>query len=166
MTQIYFQGNPIQTNSDLPSIGQIAPDFYLVNQQLQTVTLANYINKRKILHIVPSIDTPTCALSTRKFNEKAAHLLNTVILIISADLPFAQARFCEMEGLNHLIFLSTFRSQFAQDYGLLLIDGLLAGLTARAVFILDTDNKILYTELVSELTDEPNYNQALAIFKS
>jgi len=114
------------------------------------------------MNIVPSLDTPTCATSTRKFNEKAAHLDNTVVMAISADLPFAQARFCETEGLKHVMALSTFRSNFAQDYGVELIDSIMAGLTARAIVVIDEHDKVIYTELVKEIADEPDYANALA----
>jgi thiol peroxidase len=166
MAQITFQGQILHTCAELPNLGSIAPDFSLTNNQLQQVTLETYAGKRKLLQIVPSIDTPTCALSTRTFNEKAARLVDTVVLVISADLPFAQARFSEAEGLDNVVFLSTFRSSFAQDYGLSLVDSLLTGLTARAVMILAKDNSVLYTELVAELADEPNYSAALAVLNA
>ncbi|TAL44946.1 MAG: thiol peroxidase [Methylovulum sp.] len=162
MATISFQGNPLHTSGELPAIGSKAPDFVLVDNQLEDVTLAAYAGKRKLLNIVPSLDTPTCAASTRKFNQKAAHLSNTVVLVISADLPFAQCRFCETEDLTDVIFLSSFRSSFADDYGVKLADTLLAGLTARAVVIIDEHDQVIYTELVSELADEPDYESALA----
>ncbi len=163
MATIFFQGKPLNTCGELPAIGSIAPDFALVNSKLKDVTLATYAGKRKVLNIVPSLDTPTCATSTRKFNEKAASLHNTVVLVISADLPFAQARFCEAEGIKDVIALSTFRASFGKDYGVELIDSILKGLTARAVMILDANNQVLYTELVAELADEPDYAAALAV---
>ena len=115
-----------------------------------------------MLNIVPSLDTPTCAASTRKFNEKAAHLYHTVVLVISADLPFAQCRFCEAEGIKNVIPLSTFRSSFADDYGVKLLDTFLRGLTARAIVIIDEHDNVIYTQLVSEIADEPDYEHALA----
>ncbi|MDD5460779.1 MAG: thiol peroxidase [Methylococcales bacterium] len=162
MATITFQGKPIHTSGELPAIGGQAPEFSLVNSKLADVTLAAYAGKKKVLNIVPSLDTPTCATSTRKFNEKAAHLYNTVVLVISADLPFAQCRFCEVEDLKHVIPLSTFRSDFADVYGVKLKDSILAGLTARAVIIIDEHDNVVYTQLVSEIADEPDYEGALA----
>ena len=163
MAAITFQGKPLHTSGKLPSVGSKAPDFSLVNGKLEDVSLATYGGKRKVLNIVPSLDTPTCATSTRVFNEKASHLYNTVVLVISADLPFAQCRFCEVEGLKHVIPLSTFRSNFAEDYGIKLIDTLLAGLTARAVIIIDEHDNVIYTQLVNEIANEPDYEAALAV---
>ena len=162
MATITFQGNPIHTCGDLPAVGSTAPDFNLVNVKLTDVSLADYAGKNKILNIVPSLDTPTCAISTRKFNEKAGGLANTVVLVVSADLPFAQNRFCETEGINGVIPLSVFRSSFSEDFGVKLIDSVLAGLTARAIVIIDANDKVIYTELVSEIADEPDYEKALA----
>ncbi|GAB6139627.1 thiol peroxidase [Methylosoma difficile] len=166
MATLSFQGQPVYTNGDLPAVGSQAPDFCLVNSQLADISLAAYAGKRKILHIVPSLDTPTCAASTLRFNEKAAHLPNTVVLVISADLPFAQCRFCTHEGLKHVIPLSTFRSRFAEDYGIKIQNGLLAGLTARAIVILDENDQVLYNELLNELAHEPNYEEALAVCRN
>ncbi len=162
MAIIYFQGQPLSTSGELPMNGNTAPDFRLLNIKLAETSLLAFAGKRKILTIVPSLDTPVCAASTRKFNEKAAKLDNTVVLVISADLPFAQCRFCELEGLKNVIPLSTFRSSFADDYGVKLMDTILAGLTARAIVIIDEHNTVLYTELVSELTNEPDYEKALS----
>jgi len=162
MATITFQGKPINTVGDLPAAGASAPDFKLTNRKLQDVGLAEFAGKRKVLNIVPSLDTPTCATSTRKFNEKAAHLPDTVVLVISADLPFAQARFCEIEGLKHVVALSSFRSSFGHDYGVELLDSILAGLTARAVLVLDENNKVIFAQLVPEIADEPDYAGALA----
>ncbi len=163
MATITFQGKPLNTCGELPAIGSKAPDFTLVNGKLKDVNLASYAGKRKVLNIVPSLDTPTCAASTRKFNEKAAHLYNTVVLAVSADLPFAQCRFCETEGLKEVAPLSTFRSSFAEDYGVKLIDTFLAGLTARAIVVIDEKDRVVYTQLVSELANEPDYESALAV---
>ncbi len=162
MATITFQGKPINTVGDLPAVGSPAPDFLLTNRKMQDVGLAEFTGKRKVLNIVPSLDTPTCAASTRKFNEKAAHLPNTVVLAISADLPFAQVRFCEIEGIKHVVPLSTFRSSFAHDYGVELLDSILAGLTARAIVVIDEHDKVVYTQLVAEIADEPDYAAALA----
>ena len=162
MATITFQGNPLHTSGELPAVGSKAPDFSLANGKLVDVSLATYAGKKKVLNIVPSLDTPTCATSTRVFNEKASHLYNTVVLVISADLPFAQCRFCEVEGLKHVIPLSTFRSNFADEYGIKLVDSILAGLTARAVIIIDEHDNVVYTQLVGELANEPDYESALA----
>ncbi len=162
MATISFQGKPLNTSGELPAVGSAAPDFLLTNGKLADVSLATYAGKRKVLNIVPSLDTPTCATSTRVFNEKATHLYNTVVLVVSADLPFAQCRFCEVEGLKDVIPVSTFRSDFADVYGVKLVDTFLAGLTARAIVIIDEHDKVIYTELVDELAHEPNYESALA----
>jgi thiol peroxidase len=162
MATVTFQGNPVHTSGELPAVGSKAPEFTLVNGKLADVTLANYAGKRKILNIVPSLDTPVCAASTRKFNEKSSRLNNTVVLVISADLPFAQGRFCEAEGLKNVIPLSTFRSSFANDYGVNIVDSFLAGLTARAIVIIDESDKVIYTQLVHEVANEPDYESALA----
>jgi thiol peroxidase len=162
MATITFQGSPLHTSGELPAVGSKAPDFSLANAKLADVTLATFAGKNKVLNIVPSLDTPTCAASTRWFNEKASHLHNTVVLVISADLPFAQCRFCEVEGLKHVVPLSTFRSTFADDYGVKLVNTFLAGLTARAVVILDEHDNVVYTQLVNELADEPDYESAIA----
>ena len=164
MATIKFQGNPIHTSGELPAVGSKAPDFILVNGKLKNVSLATYAGKKKVLNIVPSLDTPTCAMSARKFNEKASKLNNTVVLVISADLPFAQCRFCETEGLKDVVPLSTFRSSFAEDYGVKLTDSILAGLTARAIVVIGEDDTVLYTQLVDELANEPDYESALAVF--
>ncbi len=163
MATISFQGKPLNTSGELPVVGASAPDFLLTNAKLADVSLATYAGKRKVLNILPSLDTPTCATSTRVFNEKAGHLYNTVVLVISADLPFAQCRFCEVEGLKDVIPLSTFRSDFAAVYGVKLVDTFLAGLTARAVIIIDEHDKVIYTQLVDELANEPDYESALAV---
>ncbi|MDG4596238.1 MAG: thiol peroxidase [Candidatus Contendobacter sp.] len=166
MATLTFKGNPIHTNGDLPTVGAIAPDFKLVTTSLGDVTLADFVGKKKLLNIVPSLDTPVCALSTRKFNEHAKAHPDTVILIISADLPFAQKRFCGNEGLNNVVTLSMMRSRkFAKDYGVLLEDGPLAGLTARAVVVLDENNVVRHVELVPEIAQEPDYEAALATLK-
>lgn len=166
MAKISFQGKPLNTSGDLPEVGTMAPDFSLVSGKLKNASLATYVGKRKVLSIVPSLDTPTCAASTRIFNQKASALTNTVVLVISADLPFAQCRFCETEGLKNVIPLSTFRSTFADDYGVNITDTMLAGLTTRAVVIIDENDKVIYTELVEDVATEPDYESALALLKS
>jgi len=155
----------INTSGELPEVGTQAPDFSLVNARLEDVSLATYAGKKKVLNIVPSLDTPVCAASARAFNEKAERFENTTILMVSADLPFAQGRFCEAEGLKEVIPVSTFRSSFAEDYGVQIVDSMLAGLTARAVVIIDENDKVIYTELVTEITHEPDYDEALAVIK-
>jgi thiol peroxidase len=162
MAQITLRGNPIQTNGDLPKVGSALPGFKLVGQDLKDVTLHDYAGKKKVLNIFPSIDTSTCATSVRKFNEKAAGLKDTVVLCISADLPFAQKRFCGAEGIGNVITLSTMRDpHFARDLGVMMENGPLAGLTARAVVVVDAGNTVKHTELVTELANEPNYDAAL-----
>jgi thioredoxin-dependent peroxiredoxin len=162
MANITLKGNPIHTSGDLPVVGARAPDFRLVAGDLTDVSLGAYRGKRKILNIVPSLDTPVCAISTRKFNERAGALPNTVVLVISGDLPFAQKRFCTTEGLENVVPLSMMRSKdFAKDYGVLIQDGPLAGLSARAVVVLDADDKVAYRQLVPEIAQEPDYDAAL-----
>ena len=157
-------GNAIPVNGHFPQKGETAPALSLVGKDLADVTLANYAGKRKILNIFPSIDTPTCATSVRKFNAEASALPNTVVLCISADLPFAQARFCGAEGLDNVTMLSTMRGrEFLRDYGVALEDGPLAGVAARAVVVLDAHDKVLHTQLVPEITEEPDYAAALAV---
>lgn len=165
MALITFQSKPINTCGELPLVGTSAPDFLLANHALDDISLAHYEGKCKVLSIVPSLDTPICASSARKFNQKASNFKNSVILLISADLPFAQCRFCESEGLNNIIALSTFRSHFAQTYGVLIMDSLLCGLTARAILIIDEHNNIRYTQLVPELTHEPDYDAVFTALK-
>ncbi len=166
MATVTLRGTPITTNGDLPKVGAKAPDFTLTNGDLKDVSLADYQGKRKILNIVPSLDTPTCATSTRKFNEKAGQMPNTVVLVVSADLPFAAKRFCTTEGLQNVVPLSLMRSKgFAKDYGVLIQDGPLAGITARAVVVLDADDRVTYTQLVPEIAQEPDYDRALAAAK-
>lgn len=162
MANITLKGNPVHTAGELPTIGSNAKDFKLVKTDLSEVTLGNYVGKRKVLNIFPSLDTPTCATSVRQFNAKAAALKNTVVLCVSADLPFAQKRFCGAEGIANVEAASTFRSTFAKDYGLEITDSVLKGLCSRAVVVLDENNKVLYTEQVPEIANEPNYDKALA----
>lgn len=163
MAKITLQGNEINTNGDLPMVGDDAPDFKLVDSDLNDLGLSDYAGKKKLLNIVPSLDTPVCAESTRHFNKAAANRDDVVMLIISADLPFAMGRFCTGENLDNVISLSMMRSKnFARDYGVLITDGPLAGITARAVVVLDENNKVVYTELVPEIAQEPDYDQALA----
>ena len=163
MASITFQGNGIHTNGELPGVGATAPDFSLVTRDLEDVSLSSYAGKKKLLSIFASIDTPVCADATKRFNEAAREKSDSVFLMISADLPFAMGRFCGAEGVDNVIPLSMMRSKdFASDYGVLIEDGVLAGLSARAVVVLDQDNKVLYTELVPEIAQEPDYEAALA----
>ena len=166
MAQVTLKGNPIHTNGELPQVGAKAPDFKLTGGDLKDVSLADYKGKRKVLNIVPSLDTPTCATSTRKFNEAASKLPNTVVLVISADLPFAAKRFCTVEGLQNVVPLSLMRDKsFAKDYGVLIEDGGLAGLCARAVVVLDEGDNVVYRQLVPEIGQEPDYDKAIAATK-
>ncbi len=163
---VTFAGNPVTLNGNFPAVGAKAPAFTLVGKDLKDVSLKDFAGKRKVLSIVPSLDTPTCAKSTRVFNEKASSLPNTVVLVISADLPFAQARFCGAEGLSNVITLSTLRgSEFKKNYGVEIADGPLAGLCARAVLVLDENDVVKHAELVSEIKNEPNYEAALAALR-
>ena len=161
MSKITLKGNAVNTSGTLPAVGTTAPAFKLVRNDLSEVTLDTYAGKTKILNIFPSVDTGTCATSVRKFNQEAAKLNNAVVLNVSADLPFAQARFCGAEGIKNCETLSTFRSGFGKEWGLQITDSPLAGLMSRAVVILSPDNKVLYTEQVGEIVDEPNYAAAL-----
>ncbi|RCL44864.1 MAG: thiol peroxidase [Candidatus Thioglobus sp.] len=163
MAAITLQGNPIHTNADLPAVGEQAPDFKLVDKDLNDVSLANFVGKKKIISIVPSLDTPVCAVSTKKFADLVATRNDVVVLIVSADLPFAMTRFCSSEGLAEVVTLAMMRNKdFAHDYGVLIEDGPLAGIAARAVLALSSDNQVLHTELVSEIANEPDYDAALA----
>jgi thiol peroxidase len=161
MAQTALGGNPVNTVGDLPSVGS-SPSFTLTKADLSEVTNADYAGKRVILNIFPSIDTPTCATSVRTFNERAASLDNTVVLCVSADLPFAQKRFCGAEGIENVESASTFRSNFGESWGITLADGRLNGLLGRAVVVLDESGKVAYTELVPEIANEPDYDSAIA----
>jgi len=163
MASITLGGNPVHTNGELPKTGTKAPDFKLVKTDLSTATLADFSGNQLVLNIFPSIDTSTCATSVRVFNQKASALKNTTVLCISRDLPFAQKRFCGAEGLENVINLSDFKDgSFGKDYGLELTDGVLAGLHSRAVVVVDADGIVKYSELVPDIKDEPNYDNALA----
>lgn len=163
MATITIEGNEINTNGDLPAVGSTAPAATLTDGELNDVTLDSFAGKKKVLNIVPSLDTGICAMSTKKFNDAASAHEDTVFLTISADLPFAQGRFCEAENIDQVKTLSMMRDRnFAKDYGVLITDGPLAGITARAVVVLDADNKVTYTELVPEIVQEPDYDSAIA----
>lgn len=162
MTTVTLKGNPFRLDGTLPTVGSTAPALTLTNGELADVTLASYAGKRKLLNIVPSLDTPTCATSTRKFNEQAASLDNAVVLVVSADLPFAAGRFCATEGLKNVVHLSTFRHpEFMAAWGVRMAEGPLLGLTTRAVVVLDENDKVLHSQLVPEIADEPDYDAAL-----
>lgn len=161
MATITLKGNPIHTHGELPALGSKAPAFELVGLDLSQVTLASFSGK-KVLNVFPSLDTPVCAMSVRAFNEQAASLEGVTVLNISADLPFAHKRFCGAEGIEDAVNLSSFRSGFARDFGLEIVDGPMSGLCSRAVLILDEDNKVVYTQQVPEIVDEPDYAAALA----
>lgn len=166
MSTVKLKGNTVNLLGDFPQVGQSAPVFTLVDKDLKDVTLDNFAGKRKVLNIVPSLDTAVCATSTRKFNEAASKLNNTVVLVISADLPFAMNRFCVAEGLNNVVTLSLMRGrEFMRNYGVEIADSGLRGVAARAVVVLDENNKVTYTELVPEITQEPNYDAALTALK-
>ena len=166
MANVTLGGNPITVAGNFPTKGDTAPDFTLTNKDLKDISLKDFAGKRKVLNIVPSLDTPVCAKSTRIFNEKAGGMANTAVLVISADLPFAMNRFCGAEGLTNVATLSTVRSRdFHAKYGVDIADGPLKGLTARGVVVLDQNNKVLHAELVPEIKQEPNYDAALAALK-
>ena len=163
MAQITLQGNPINTIGNLPELGSKAPEFTLVANDLSAKSLSDYKGKKIVLNIFPSLDTGTCAASVRRFNTEASKLENTVVLCISKDLPFAQARFCGAEGLEDVHNLSDFRTgEFGKDYGVEIIDGPLAGLESRAVVVLNEEGNVVYTQQVPEIVDEPDYEAALA----
>lgn len=164
-TTITLKGNEVHTIGTLPSVGTTIRDFALVDSGLNVKTLENFEGKKKVFNIFPSIDTPTCASSARKFNEEASALDNTVVINISKDLPFALGRFCAAEGLNNVETLSDFRGTFGDDNEVTIADSPLQGLLSRAVIVTDADNKIVYTEQVSEIADEPNYDAALSALK-
>ncbi|WP_288243251.1 thiol peroxidase [uncultured Chryseobacterium sp.] len=164
-TTITLKGNKVHTIGKLPEVGSTIRDFALVDSGLQVKTLESFNGKKKVFNIFPSIDTPTCASSARKFNEEASALEDTVVINVSKDLPFALGRFCAAEGLNNVETLSDFRSSFGDDYEVTITDSPMKGLLSRAVIVTDADNKVVYTEQVSEIADEPNYTAALAALK-
>ena len=166
MSNVTLGGNPIKVGGNFLKPGDKAPDFTLTGKDLKDVGLKDFAGKRKVLNIVPSLDTPVCQTSTRKFNEKAGSLPNTVVLVISADLPFAMKRFCEAEGINNVVTLSTMRGRdFHAAYGVDLAEGPLKGATARAVVVLDENNTVKYSQLVPEIKNEPDYDAAIAALK-
>lgn len=165
MSSITLKGNEVHTLGKLPEVGFTIKDFALVDSGLNVKTLESYEGKKKVFNIFPSIDTPTCASSARKFNEEANQLENTVVINVSKDLPFALTRFCAAEGLNNVETLSDFRGTFGDDYEVTITDSPMKGLLSRAVIVTDENNKVLYTEQVSEIANEPNYSAALEALK-
>jgi thiol peroxidase len=163
MAQITLGGNPIHTNSELPGIGNHITDFKLIKNDLTEVSLSEFKGKKIVFNIFPSVDTGVCAASIRRFNQEAAKLENTVILCVSADLPFAQKRFCGAEGIENVITLSSFNDahHFGKSFGTLIVDGAFSGLHARAIVISDESGKVIYNELVPEIGQEPDYEKAL-----
>jgi len=162
MAEIALQGHPVHTIGDMPKVGDAAPDFVLVNQALENRSLKDFAGEKKLLYVFPSLDTSVCAESIKKYNEHAKAHPGNAILLISSDLPFAQKRFCVSERIESIVTLSSMRSQaFGNDYGLLITDGSLAGILARAQMVLDENNKVLYSYLVPEISQEPDYEAAL-----
>ena len=162
MAEVTLGGNAVHTSGDLPAVGSTAPDYTLTGSDLGDVSASDMAGKNVVLNIFPSVDTPTCATSVRTFNQRAADLDNTVVLCVSADLPFAQGRFCGAEGIQNVTTASSFRSDFGADFGVTLTDGPLAGVLARAVVVVGPDGNVKHTELVGEIANEPNYDAALA----
>lgn len=165
MTTITFKGQPVKTIGKLPEVGSKAPDFSLVAQDLSEKTLSHFSGKKKIINIVPSLDTGVCATSAKKFHEALIRETDTILINVSMDLPFAQTRFCKGEHVNQEQVLSCFRSSFSKDYGVQMIEGPLKGLCSRAVVILDKDNKVVYAQQVPEITQEPDYDTVLKHLK-
>jgi thiol peroxidase len=163
MTTVTLKGNPFETVGTLPAVGSVAPAFELVKTDLSVATLADYLGAKLVLNIFPSVDTPTCATSVRKFNESVSALKGVNVVCVSADLPFAVARFCGAEGIDNVDTGSSFRSTFGADYGLTFSTGPLTGLLSRAVVVLNEKGSVIYTEQVAETADEPNYEAALAM---
>jgi thiol peroxidase len=166
MATIALKGNPIHTSGSLPAPGTKAPDFTLTRGDLADVSLSDFTGKRKLLNIVPSLDTGVCAASARRFNQEASKVPDAVILTVSCDLPFAQKRFCEAEGIEQVVPLSELRTRsFGEAYGVRIVDGPLSGLLSRAIVVLDEGDQVIYTEQVPEITQEPDYERALAALR-
>ena len=166
MAKILFKGGEVNTNGDLPKVGSVAPNFTLVNTGLADVSLADYKGKNVVLSINPSLDTSVCAATARKFNTTLSQLANTVVLYITKDLPFAHNRFCTTEGIENVVTLSDYRNpEFATTYGVLVQDGALKGLMARAIVVINPQGVVTYTEMVPEITIEPNYDNVIAALK-
>ncbi len=166
MATIFFKGEAVHTYGEIPAVGSEAPGFDLTSKDLTDVRLSDYKGKRVVLNIFPSLDTPVCAMSVRRFNKEAAGLTNTAVICISEDLPFALSRFCAAEGIENVVLASAFRSQMVtKNYGLMMVDGPLAGLLARAVIVVDEQGKVIFSDLVEEITHEPDYKGALSVLK-
>lgn len=167
METVYFNGTPCHTFGNVPEVGSQAPDFKLVTKDLKEITLADFAGKKLVLNIFPSLDTPVCAASVRTFNKEVAGLKNVAVVCVSEDLPFAMARFCSVEGIEGVMAASAFRSpEFAQAYGVMITDGVLAGLLARCVLVIDENGKVVYRDLVDEITHEPDYEAAKKVLES
>lgn len=167
METVYFNGTPCHTYGMIPAVGSEAPCFTLVTKDLAEISCSDFKGKRVVLNIFPSLDTPVCAASVRRFNKEAAGLDDVAVLCVSMDLPFAMSRFCTVEGIDNVIAASAFRSpQFSEKYGLQIVDGPLAGLLARAVIVIDKDGKVIYSDLVDEITHEPDYDGAMYVLKN
>lgn len=163
---VTFKGMEVHTNGKMPQVGEKAPEFTAVTGDLSDLSLKSLKGRRVLLNIFPSLDTSVCATSVRKFNEKAARLENVEVLAVSMDLPFAQGRFCSTEGIKNVRPVSLFRSKdFAENYGVVMVDGPLAGLTARAVVVVDENGVVVYKQLVPEITEEPDYDKALSVLQ-
>jgi len=166
METIYFKGTPCHTYGNIPAVGAEAPCFSLVDKDLKDIRCTDFKSKRIVLNIFPSLDTPVCAMSVRRFNKEAAELDNVVVVCVSMDLPFAQARFCAANNIDNVVVASAFRSpKFTEDYGLQLIDGPLAGLLTRAIIVIDEKGKVIFSDLVDEITHEPDYEGAISVLK-
>lgn len=166
MSKVYFNSTPIEVYGQLPVVGSIAPEFHLTSGSLNDVTQADFPGKRIVLNIFPSLDTDVCAMSVRKFNVEATKIDNVAVICVSMDLPFAMTRFCTINDIENVVPASAFRSpEFAKDYGVMMIDGPLKGLLARSVVVLDEDGKVIYTQLVEEITKEPDYEAVMDVLK-
>ena len=166
METVYLKGTPCHTYGSLPEVGDKAPCYTFVDKDLKEISCMDFLDRRVILNVFPSLDTPVCAASVRRFNVEAAGLKNTTVICVSMDLPFAMERFCTANGIDNVVVASAFRSPlFAQKFGVQMVDGPLAGLLARSIFVLDEDRKIIYSQLVSEITHEPDYQAAIAALK-
>lgn len=167
MEAIFFQGSPVKTYGTVPVAGQKAPEFKLVDKNLQDISLNDFKGKKVVLNVFPSLDTPVCAASVRYFNKEAVKFKDTVVLCVSMDLPFAMSRFCSAEGIDDVTAASAFRSpEFGKNYGLTMVDGPIAGLLARAVIIIDETGTVIYSDLVNEITNEPDYDGAIYVLEN
>ena len=167
METIYFKGTPCHTYGTIPAVGEKAPCYNLVTKDLTEISCSDFTGKKVVLNIFPSLDTEVCAASVRRFNKEAASLADTVVICVSMDLPFAEARFCTVNGIDNCVVASAFRSPFfSQKFGVQIVDGPLEGLLARAVIVLDRDRNIVYSDLVEEITHEPDYQGAISVIKT